>query len=129
MVQSFEYQTQIMSENPNVRNLGFWDSLIPKVPLLIFNILQMPFVVFVAPPSLDKLKRWKMDHSEPINDDELRDIIERAREMEDTYGHYFDMIIVYSDPERAYQQLVTAINSLEREPQWVPAAWLANNNL
>lgn len=89
----------------------------------------MPFVVFVAPPSLDKLKRWKMEHSEPINDDELRDIIERAREMEDTYGHYFDMIIVYSDPERAYQQLLTAINSLEREPQWVPAAWLANNNL
>jgi hypothetical protein len=31
----------------------------------------MPFVVFVAPPSLDKLKRWKMEHSEPINDDEV----------------------------------------------------------
>jgi MAGUK p55 subfamily protein 5 len=49
--------------------------------------------------------------------------------MEDAYGHYFDMVIVYSDPERAFQQLLTAINALEREPQWVPAAWLANNNL
>lgn len=87
----------------------------------------MPYVVFVAPPSLEKLKRWKIDHSEPINDDELRDIIERAREMEETYGHYFDMIIIYSDPERAHQQLLSSINSLEREPQWVPGAWLANN--
>merc|ERR1719282_1799967 len=85
----------------------------------------MPYVVFVAPPSLEKLKRWKIDHSEPINDNELREIIERAREMEETYGHYFDMVIIYSDPERAYQQLLSAITSLEREPQWVPAAWLS----
>ena len=29
-----------------------------------------------------------------------------------------------SDPDRAYQQLLDEINLLEREPQWVPAAWL-----
>ena len=74
------------------------------------------------------MKRWKIDHSEPINDNELREIIERAREMEETYGHYFDMIIIYSDPERAYQQLLSAITSLEREPQWVPAMWLLDKN-
>ncbi len=84
----------------------------------------MPYVVFVAPPSLEKLKRWKIDHSEPIDDEELREIIEKARHMEETYGHYFDMVIIYSDPERAYGQLLAAINSLEREPQWVPGAWL-----
>ncbi len=44
--------------------------------------------------------------------------------MEATYGHYFDMVIVYSDPERAYQELLRQINTLEREPQWVSAAWL-----
>lgn len=87
----------------------------------------MPYVVFVAPPSLDKLKKWKMEHNEPVNDDQLKDIIERARDMESTYGHYFDMFITYSDPERAYQQLLSAINALEREPQWVPVAWLLNN--
>ena len=87
----------------------------------------MPYVVFVAPPSLEKLKRWKIDHSEPINDDELREIIERAREMEEAFGHYFDMAIIYSDPERAFQQLLAAINALEREPQWVPAAWLSGS--
>jgi len=84
----------------------------------------MPYVVFVAPPSLQQLKRWKMDNLEQVDDDELEEIIERAREMEERYGHYFDMIIIYSDPDRAYQQLLDEINLLEREPQWVPAAWV-----
>ena len=88
----------------------------------------MPYVVFVAPPSLQQLKRWKTDNLEQVDDDELEEIIERAREMEERYGHYFDMIIIYSDPDRAYQQLLDEINLLEREPQWVPAAWLHNKH-
>lgn len=44
--------------------------------------------------------------------------------MEDKYGHYFDMIINNNDTERAYHQLLTEINILEREPQWVPASWV-----
>ena len=88
----------------------------------------MPYVVFVAPPSLQQLKRWKTDNLEQVDDDELEEIIERAREMEERYGHYFDMIIIYSDPDRAYQQLIEEINLLEREPQWVPAAWLHNKH-
>jgi len=48
--------------------------------------------------------------------------------MEERYGHYFDMIIVYSDPERAFKQLYDEINLIEREPQWVPAAWLRKEN-
>ena len=53
----------------------------------------IPFVVFVAPPSLERLRRWKMERSEPVaSDDELKEIIERAREMEEAYGHYFDMV-------------------------------------
>ena len=55
----------------------------------------MPFVVFVAPPSLERLRRWKMERSEPVaGDDELKEIIERAREMEEAYGHYFDMVSI-----------------------------------
>lgn len=59
-------------------------------------------------------------------DDELKEIIEKAREMEENYGHYFDLVIVNSDIDRAYNQLLHEINILEREPQWVPAAWLQN---
>jgi len=44
--------------------------------------------------------------------------------MEDVYGHYFDMIIVNQDLDRAYDELLSEINRLELEPQWVPIAWL-----
>ncbi|XP_025835102.1 MAGUK p55 subfamily member 5 isoform X1 [Agrilus planipennis] len=83
-----------------------------------------PYVVFVAPPSLEKLRQKKIRSGEAFKDEELKDIIEKAREMESKYGHFFDMVIINNDTERAYHQLLAEINSLEREPQWVPAAWV-----
>jgi len=99
-------------------------NLHPQSLRILKNSDLMPYVVFVAPPSLVQLKRWKMENHEQVDDEELEEIIKRAREMEERYGHYFDMIIIYSDPDRAYQSLVEEINLLEREPQWVPASWL-----
>jgi len=88
----------------------------------------MPFVVFVAPPSLDKLRAKKRDKGETFKDDDLKEIIEKAREMEEVYGHYFDMVIVNGEEERTYSQLVAEVNRLEREPQWVPATWLRTDH-
>lgn len=56
--------------------------------------------------------------------DELRDIIEKARETEQNYGHLFDAAIVNTDQEKAYQELLRLINKLDTEPQWVPSSWL-----
>nr|XP_045610330.1 uncharacterized protein LOC123765695 isoform X4 [Procambarus clarkii] len=86
-----------------------------------------PFVVFVAPPSLEKLRQKKQRLGEPVKDEELKETIEKAREMEEQYGHYFDLIIINQDVDRAYHQLLHEINMLEREPQWVPATWLAHD--
>nr|XP_023013161.1 MAGUK p55 subfamily member 5-A isoform X3 [Leptinotarsa decemlineata]XP_023013162.1 MAGUK p55 subfamily member 5-A isoform X3 [Leptinotarsa decemlineata]XP_023013163.1 MAGUK p55 subfamily member 5-A isoform X3 [Leptinotarsa decemlineata] len=83
-----------------------------------------PYVVFVAPPSLEKLRQKKIRNGESYKEEELKDTIEKAREMEEKYGHFFDLIIINNDTERAYHQLLNEINSLEREPQWVPAAWV-----
>lgn len=122
----------------------------------------MPFVVFIAPPSLEKLRAKKRDKNEPVKvdfvllllqstqsnrqwqtmmqliadelnvmqfqDDDLKEIIEKARGMEEVYGHYFDMVIVNGDEDRTYSQLVAEVNRLEREPQWVPGAWLRNDH-
>lgn len=59
-----------------------------------------------------------------FQEDELKEIIATARDMEARWGHLFDMIIINNETERAYHQLLTEINSLEREPQWVPAQWI-----
>ncbi|KAM7288976.1 protein PALS1 isoform X1 [Ixodes scapularis] len=87
-----------------------------------------PYVVFVAPPSLEKLRQHRMRQGVPVREDELRETIERARQMEDSYGHYFDMVIVNSDLDRAYSELLKEVAILEREPQWVPSAWLTNQD-
>lgn len=62
-----------------------------------------------------------------LQDEELRKIIEEAREMEENYGHYFDKIIIIYDLDRAYDELVREIGVLETEPQWVPAVWMVNS--
>ena len=59
-----------------------------------------------------------------LQDSELQAIIEKAREMEENFGQYFDYIIMNYDTDRAYDDLLKEINRLEVEPQWVPAQWL-----
>ena len=49
-----------------------------------------------------------MDNLEQVDDDELENIIERAREMEDHYGHYFDMIIIYRYVRDIFIAIVTS---------------------
>ena len=39
--------------------------------------------------------RWKTENLEQVDDEELEDIIKKAREMEERYGQYFDLIIIY----------------------------------
>lgn len=41
--------------------------------------------------------------------------------MEAKWGHLFDLTIVNTDMENAYKKLISAINALEHEPQWVSA--------
>ena len=59
-----------------------------------------------------------------LQDDEIKEIIESGRQMEDLFGQFFDQIIVNYDLDRAYDELLNAINRLEVEPQWVPLHWV-----
>uniref|UniRef100_A0A3Q2X8B2 Protein associated with LIN7 1, MAGUK p55 family member n=1 Tax=Hippocampus comes TaxID=109280 RepID=A0A3Q2X8B2_HIPCM len=83
-----------------------------------------PYIIFIAPPSQERLRALlAKDHKNP-KPEELRDIIERAREMEQSWGHLFDAIIVNTDQDKAYGELLRLINKLDTEPQWVPCSWL-----
>jgi len=90
-----------------------------------------PFFVFVSPPSqLDKLNKLisitAHNSFEPshISNKDLQSIIEEAKEIENKFGHYFDMILTMTDIDRAYHELIQKINTLEREPQWIQKNWL-----
>ena len=59
-----------------------------------------------------------------FQEDEYRDSVSIAQDMEENYGHYFDSVIPFDDVDYVFQQLMYEINLLEREPQWVPARWV-----
>ena len=52
------------------------------------------------------------------------DLIEKAREMDINYGHYFDYTIVNKDLDEAFNELVDVANRLETQPQWIPSSWV-----
>uniref|UniRef100_A0A3P8WER8 Protein PALS1 n=1 Tax=Cynoglossus semilaevis TaxID=244447 RepID=A0A3P8WER8_CYNSE len=83
-----------------------------------------PYIIFVAPPSQERLRALLAKENKNPKPEELRDIIEKAREMEQSCGHLFDAVIVNIDQDKAYNELLRFINKLDTEPQWVPCSWL-----
>ncbi|XP_036450067.1 MAGUK p55 subfamily member 5-A [Colossoma macropomum] len=83
-----------------------------------------PYIIFIAPPSQERLRALLAKETKNPKPEELRDIIEKAREMEQNFGHLFDATIVNTDQDKAYQELLRLINKLDTEPQWVPSSWL-----
>ncbi|XP_054652652.1 protein PALS1 [Dunckerocampus dactyliophorus] len=83
-----------------------------------------PYIIFIAPPSQERLRALLAKDNKNPKPEELRDIIEKAREMEQSWGHLFDAIIVNTDQDKAYAELQRLINKLDTEPQWVPCSWL-----
>ncbi|XP_047201523.1 protein PALS1 [Girardinichthys multiradiatus] len=83
-----------------------------------------PYIIFIAPPSQERLRALLVKDNKNPKPEELREIIEKAREMEQSCGHLFDAIIVNTDLDKAYAELLRLINKLDTEPQWVPCSWL-----
>ncbi|KAI6068070.1 MAGUK p55 subfamily member 5 [Aix galericulata] len=75
-----------------------------------------PYIIFVAPPSQERLRALLAKEGKNPKPEELREIIEKTREMEQNNGHYFDTAIVNSDLDKAYQELLRLINKLDTEP-------------
>ncbi|XP_059897998.1 MAGUK p55 subfamily member 5b isoform X1 [Gadus macrocephalus] len=83
-----------------------------------------PFVIFIAPPSQERLRTLLAAEGKTPKPEELKEVIEKAREMEQSYGHLFDAAIVNGDPDTAFRELRRLIEKLDTEPQWVPTSWL-----
>ncbi|XP_044022350.1 protein PALS1 [Siniperca chuatsi] len=83
-----------------------------------------PYIIFIAPPSQERLRALLAKDNKNPKPEELRDIIEKAREMEQSCGHLFDAVIVNTDQDKAYNEMLRLINKLDTEPQWVPCSWL-----
>ncbi|KAM6992212.1 MAGUK p55 subfamily member 5b isoform 2-T2 [Tautogolabrus adspersus] len=83
-----------------------------------------PFVIFIAPPSQERLRTLLATGGKTPKPEDLKEVIEKAREMEHNFGHFFDATIVNMDPDQAFHELRRLIDKLDTEPQWVPTSWL-----
>ncbi|XP_076128242.1 MAGUK p55 subfamily member 5b isoform X1 [Alosa pseudoharengus] len=83
-----------------------------------------PYIIFMAPPSLERLRTLLSKDGSTPKVEELKDVVDQAQEMEQNFGHLFDAVVINDDQDRAYQDLKRLIDKLDVEPQWVPSSWL-----
>lgn len=59
-----------------------------------------------------------------VQAEDMRELQEKACEMENSYGHWFDVVITHSDLNGSVFDLLKHVNKLDTEPQWVPYSWV-----
>ncbi|KAL3313652.1 MAGUK p55 subfamily member 6 [Cichlidogyrus casuarinus] len=90
----------------------------------------MPFVVFLAAPAFTCMKAmYEYGRSQHLtekfkSDEALHDILEESKDLERTYNHLFDLVLINDNLAATYEILCKALDDLLAEPQWVPAKWL-----
>lgn len=111
----------------------------------------LPFVAFIAAPTLDQLRfmndwsrsnknyatfdralsrqsrRAKTLHDfafDFFEDEDLQITIEESARLFRMYENYCDIVLVNNQFERTFEQLREAIDALSMAPQWIPISWI-----
>uniref|UniRef100_A0A673BZA2 Membrane protein, palmitoylated 7a (MAGUK p55 subfamily member 7) n=1 Tax=Sphaeramia orbicularis TaxID=375764 RepID=A0A673BZA2_9TELE len=93
-----------------------------------------PFVVFVKPPSIERLRETRKNAkiisgkddkgtAKPFTEDDFQEMVRTAQIMETQYGHLFEKVIVNDDLSTAFSELRLALKKVETENHWVPVSW------
>ncbi|KAM3593549.1 uncharacterized protein V6R79_015097 [Siganus canaliculatus] len=93
-----------------------------------------PFVVFVKPPSIERLRETRQNGkvisgkddkgtARPFTEEDFQEMIRTAETMETQYGHLFEKVLVNDDLSAAFGELRLALKRVEMETHWVPVSW------
>ncbi|XP_062391130.1 MAGUK p55 subfamily member 4-like [Sardina pilchardus] len=90
-----------------------------------------PFIIFIRPPSLERLRQTRRSakiftfyHIErSFRDEDFREMEQTSGRLETLYGHYFDRVLVNEDLRETCLQLFNLIQHAQEDRQWVPTAW------
>ncbi|MEQ2271852.1 MAGUK p55 subfamily member 7, partial [Xenotaenia resolanae] len=93
-----------------------------------------PFVVFVKPPTMERLRETRKNSkiisskddkgsAKPFTEEDFQEMLNTAEMMESQYGHLFEKVIVNDDLTTAFSELQLALKQLETETHWVPVSW------
>ncbi|KAM4543853.1 MAGUK p55 subfamily member 7 isoform 1-T1 [Fundulus diaphanus] len=106
----------------------------PHTIKLLRNAEFKPFVVFVKPPRLDRLRETRKNakiipsrddkgSAKPFTEEDFQEMLNTADMMESQYGHLFEKVIVNDDLTAAFSELQLALKQVETETHWVPVSW------
>ncbi|XP_062270350.1 MAGUK p55 subfamily member 3 isoform X2 [Platichthys flesus] len=85
-----------------------------------------PYVVFVRPRVHDS-QRKPLGSCSSLSlglTDDKQELKQSAEEMEESYGHWMDYVLVKEDPVSALAELQVVLERVQMEPQWVPVSWV-----
>ncbi|XP_061522488.1 MAGUK p55 subfamily member 7 isoform X2 [Phycodurus eques] len=93
-----------------------------------------PFVVFVKPPTIERLRETRMNAklisgkddkglAKPITEEDFQEMVATAQTMENQYGHLFEKVIINDNLLDAFGELRAALKKVEMDTQWVPVSW------
>uniref|UniRef100_A0A8C1DKE7 Protein PALS1 n=1 Tax=Cyprinus carpio carpio TaxID=630221 RepID=A0A8C1DKE7_CYPCA len=86
-----------------------------------------PYIIFIrpSPPPQERFSTLLTRGVKKHMPEDVRETLEKVREMEHSYGHLFDAVITNTDQEKSVSELLRLADKLDIEPQWVPSAWVS----
>ncbi|CAF1254461.1 unnamed protein product [Rotaria sordida] len=79
-----------------------------------------PYIICIAAPSLERLKRLELDRREYLTDKDYREIIRKSRSIERRHHLLFDQILINNDLDRTYLELRDLIVRIQHDnQQWI----------
>ncbi|KAF6721601.1 MAGUK p55 subfamily member 2 [Oryzias melastigma] len=90
----------------------------------------LPYVVFLQAPDFEVLKAMNCSAVEAgvdtktLTDDELQRTCDESNKIQAAYGHYFDLSIVNENLDETYRNVKAALQTVSKNPQWVPVTWV-----
>jgi guanylate kinase len=109
----------------------------PVALKMLKNTEYMPYIVFIAAPSVEALKfmyeegrrfarggKGGASVIEIKSEDDFIKTMKESASFEKQFGTYFDEIIVNDNFEETYMLLRKSLNDMRTKQQWVPVNWV-----
>ncbi|XP_056011439.1 MAGUK p55 subfamily member 7-like [Ostrea edulis] len=93
-----------------------------------------PFIIYIKPPPFPCFRETRLKYNAIFTGEDgsatscsdaiISSVIAKSAKLEEIYGHLFDFTIVNDDISRAAQELIKVADKVQKDRQWVPAAWV-----
>ncbi|XP_060946342.1 MAGUK p55 subfamily member 2a isoform X2 [Limanda limanda] len=90
----------------------------------------LPYVVFLQSPDFEVLKAMNQSAvdaevvTKTLTDEEMQRTCDETAKIQAAYGHFFDLSIVNDNLDETYRTVKAALETVSKNPQWVPVTWV-----